>query len=316
MDTPNSRRMRKSEFDYVGENADHQLLYVSENDRRIAEILHPQRGYQILSGPEIAALTDQGYLNNTAGTRLGRLARHSTCNDGRPYLVRYKQDRKISKASLYSRHKNFDKLLNETPVYSNESIAHLTLQCHSLCSIELGVKWDSQKRKYFKLTKTHELDLGPNPDYITLPDGTEIHPDIKPTLLQSPRHSLYFVGEIQRSRSNVKNRARFKNYHNLFKSEKYKDPNQWGLPNLVVLFICKQEDEMNELINLCKAEYCPNPKCNRKCTHPDAECSHIGFTSYCDPWNDRQYPAPTDTIFTRDFIRIGYHPTSLLKMWD
>ena len=292
METPKSARMRKSEFHYDGKHADDQRLILNDGDREIFELLHPVRGYHMLPGPWIGELTGRAYARNL-DNRLARLARAPS-----NYLIRYKQDRRISKDSVYARHQRADTAMGEKPVYKRDPHAHRLLEDMVQASIEIGVKADPR----FRFTHPHELALGDTPDRITVA-ADDLCPDGAPARIDDESHHLHFIKEIQRSRNNTKNRIRFEHYKALFKSEQYKKKSAWNIDNLVVVFVSKNEADMRELMTLCAEAY-------------DGKCRYIGFTFWHDPWNDSRIEKPTGTMFTCELLRVGFPDTSFSKMWE
>lgn len=269
-----SKRMRKSEFSYSGEHADDRKLYVSDGDKEFFSLLHPNR-YHILPGPWVCALLGRPYYRSN-DHRLARLARapHN-------FLIRHKQDRRISKDSAYQRAPNADKLMNDEAAYKKDPLAHRILEDIVQASIELGVLG----REDLRLRRTdieRFEELVPDGNVYTILDRT---------------HHLNYVKEIQRSRNNTKNRVRFKHYDTLSKNK-----NTYGLQNLVVLFIAKSDEEMRELMKLCEQEI-GAPK-------------YIGFSVSGDPWNDPQFPKPSGDYLEHPWQRVGHPPVFLSKLWE
>lgn len=303
--------MRKSEFIYNGDHADDQPLFLQDGDYVDFETLHPERGFHILPGPWISAFAKRTYKANH-DNRQARLARTPKVPDGRPYLIRYKQDRRVSKDSAYTRHSNADALLNEKPHYKTDPFAHRVFEDLVQASIELGIR-DAG----FSITKWHELpkskavsevlNKGRNPHLIeTYYDRRydkyhHLCPDGEPHRIDDGNDHLHYTKEIQLLTSRAKNKQKFLNYKWFFEHKKWRT--YYDFTNFVVVFVAKNEEQKRMLMILCHEVY-------------EGKCTHIGFTSWCDPWTDPQFPKPSGTIFTRDLERVGFSPVSLSRLWE
>ncbi len=307
METTTSARMRKSEFFYKGEHADDLPLSILESDKTVFELLHPERGFHILPGPWIADFIGRPYARNF-DHRLSRLARapHN-------YLLRYKQDRRISKDSAYARAPKADTVMQEKPHYQRDELAHRILEDLTQASIELGVRDDAN----FRISKWHQVPhsdavkkiaaKGNNPHRIELKDG-HLLPDGKPFRIESHGEHLYVLGkEIDRRTEPLKSTAqrrsiaeKFHHYKEVYDKKLWRT--YYGFDNAVVLFITIDEQRMNAMMDYGQHVFGPS-------------CKYIGFTCWDDHWNAIKYSKPSDTMFTRPWKRIGERDVHLNRLW-
>ncbi len=291
------KRNHKSQFEYVGRNADDRPLFLSTRDEKIFRLLDPEHGYHYLPSNWIRAFVGGDELR--VAKRLGRLAR-----EPHGFLER-RQD--WYKHGIYSRTTKADVHLGERRVRDRDPFAHRLLEDLVQASIALGLKSfpDLQLIPWLDLAATGKIPQATiessEPHAIPLASGKLI-PDGKPFAIKHGNAWRFILGkEIDRGTEPLSTgharrsiRQKFEHYAECFSNKLY--TRHYGFPNSIVLFITTSPKRMASMMELCGEVIGP--------------CSYLLFAHTTDWANAPRFPPPNGDMLG-PFERVGHPPFNL-----
>lgn len=291
------KRAHKSQFSYVGPNADHEKLFLSGRDIQVFRLLDPEHGFHYLPSNWIHAFVGGDELR--VAKRLGRLAR-SPHN----YLAR-RQD--WYKHGVYARTQKADLHLGEKRARDRDPFAHRLLEDLSQASIALGLKAvpELELVPWLELAATGKVPTATldsaAPHTIPLSAG-KLVPDGKPFAIRHRDHWRFILGkEIDRGTEPLSTgharrsiRQKFEHYAECFSSKRY--ATHYGFPNSVVLFITTSPARMHGMMKLCESVIGPS--------------SYLLFAHTTDWANAPRFPSPNGDMLG-PYERVGHPPFHL-----